>query len=104
MDRRAAVLAAASGVLVALGAHALTHQPTAGQEAAQAIEQGMVRAKTPTADADAVEDEKLTGDANDAGYRWAERRGLTMPSDCPAYSKAFHDGCESYIEDQGLGR
>jgi hypothetical protein len=30
----------------------------------------------------------------------AERRGLTMRADCPTYSQAFHDGCESYIEDQ----
>ena len=100
MDMRAAVLAAASGALIALGAYTLAHQPTAGQEAAQAIERGMAQAQTPPADTEAVEDDKLTGDANDAGYRWAERRGLTMRADCPSYSKAFHDGCESYVSDQ----
>lgn len=104
MDRRAAALAVVSGALIALGAYAITHRHTAGQEAAQAIERGMVRAQTPPADVEAVEDERLTGDANEAGYRWAERRGLTMRADCPNYSNAFRDGCESYIGDQTKGR
>jgi len=100
MNRRAAVLAAVSGALIALGAYTLTHRPTAGQEAGQAIEQGMASAQRPPADTEAVEDERLTGDANEAGYRYAERRGLTMRADCPTYSKAFHDGCESWVSDQ----
>ena len=75
-------------------------RPKAGHEAAQAIERAMASAQTPPADAEALEDERLTGDANEAGYRWAERRGLTTRADCPTYSKAFHDGCESFIEDQ----
>lgn len=54
MDRRAAILAVISGALVALGAYAIMHRPTAGQEAAQAIEFGMVRAQTPAPDAEAV--------------------------------------------------
>jgi hypothetical protein len=101
MDRRAAVLAVISGALVALGAYVVVHQPTAGQVAAQAIERGMARAGTPAADREALEDELLTGDANEAGYRWAERRGLPMRADCPTYSKAFRDGCVTFIEDQG---
>jgi hypothetical protein len=41
---------------------------------AQAIAQGF---NTPPAlDTDAALDERLSGDANEAGYRWAERRGL----------------------------
>jgi hypothetical protein len=100
MDRRAAVLAAVSGALIALGAHAVMHRPTPGQEAGQAIERGMVRAQTPVPDAEAAEDERLTGDADEAGYRWAERRGLSTRADCPTYSKAFHDGCESFVQDQ----
>jgi hypothetical protein len=100
MDRRVAVLAGISGVLIAAGAYAVTHRPTAGQEAARAIERGMVAAATPPADAEAAEDERLTGDANEAGYRWAERRGLSTRADCPTYSKAFHDGCESFVLDQ----
>ena len=63
MDRRAAGLAAVSGVLIALGAYIVTHKPTAGQEAAQATERGMVRAQSPPADTEAVEDERLAGDA-----------------------------------------
>ena len=104
MDGRAAVLATVSGALIALGTYAVTHRATAGQDAAQAIERGMARAQTPPADAEAVEDERLTGDANEAGYRWAERRSLTMRVDCPHYSNAFSDGCESYIGDQTKGR
>ena len=33
------------------------------------IEHGMVDAQRPPADAEAMEDEDLTGDANEAGYR-----------------------------------
>jgi hypothetical protein len=77
----AAVLAAVSGLLVAASVYAFTHQPTSGQQAASAIERGMAEARTPPADAEAAEDERLTGDANEAGYRWAERRGLKHAPD-----------------------
>jgi hypothetical protein len=100
LDRRAAVLAAISGVLVAAGVYAFTHQPLSAHQVASAIERGMVEARMPPADAEAVEDERLTGDANEAGYRWAERRGLATFSDCPTYSKAFRDGCDSYVREQ----
>ncbi len=98
MDRRAAILAGASGALVALGVYAVARRPTAGQEVAQVI----ANRTAPLPDAGALADERLTGDANEAGYRWAERSGLTMRADCPTYSKAFHDGCESYVSDQAL--
>lgn len=55
MDRRAAVLAARSGVLVAAGVYAATHRPTPGQEAAQAIQQGLGGTQT----AEAPEDERF---------------------------------------------
>lgn len=100
MDRRAAVLAAFSGLLAAAGVYAFTHQPLSGHQVASAIERGMAEARAPPADAEAVEDERLTGDANEAGYRWAERRALTMTAECPAYSRAFRDGCESYVREQ----
>jgi hypothetical protein len=87
-------------VLVAAGAYAVTHQATSGQEAARTIQLGMARAKAPPADAEASEDDGLIGGANEAGYRWAERCGLTMRADCPTYSKAFHDGCEEFIQDE----
>jgi hypothetical protein len=100
MDRRAAILAAISGLLVAAGVYAFTHQALSGHQVASAIERGMADARTPPADAEAVEDERLTGDANEAGYRWAERRGLATVTDCPTYSRAFRDGCESYVREQ----
>ena len=96
MDRRAAILAAVSGVLVALGAYAVTHRPTAGQEVAQVIADRM----SPRPDAEALEDEQLTGDDNEAGYRWAERRLLTDDGNCPNFSAAFRAGCIDYVDDQ----
>ena len=96
MDRRAAVLAAASGVLVALGAYAVTHRPTAGQEVAQVIADRMA----PRPDAEALVDERLTGDAEEAGYRWAERRLLTDDTNCPNLSAPFRAGCVDYVHDQ----
>ena len=64
------------------------------------IERGMVDAQRPPADAEAMEDERLTGEANEAGYRWAERRSLDNASRCPSYSKAFREGCAAYVNDQ----
>ena len=96
MDRRAAVLAAVSGALVALGTYFVTHPPTAGQIVAQVVADRM----TPASDAEALEDERLTGDANEAGYRWAERRLLTDDTNCPNFSPAFRKGCTDYVGDQ----
>jgi hypothetical protein len=93
MDRRVAILAAASGALVALGAYAGMHRPTAGQEVAQIIAERM----SPRPDAEALTDERLTSDANEAGYRWAERRLLTDATDCPNYSTNFRAGCAAYV-------
>ena len=96
MDRRAAVLAAVSGALVALGAYAVMHRSTSGQEVAQVIVDRMA----PRPDAEALVDERLTGDANEAGYRWAERRLLTDDTNCPNFSPAFRAGCIDYVNDQ----
>jgi hypothetical protein len=97
MDKRAAILAAISGAVVAVvAAHVVAHRPTVGQEVAQVIEGRMA----PWPDAEAVEDERLTGDANEAGYRWAERRLLTDATDCPNLSTAFRAGCIEYVKDQ----
>ena len=101
MDRRAAVFAAVSGVLVALGAYAVTHRAPAGQEVARAIEHGMLSVQASAPDPEALEDERLTGEANEAGYRWAERRGLDDAARCPVYSKAFREGCVAYVKDEG---
>jgi hypothetical protein len=97
MGRRAAVLAAVSGVLVALGAYTVAHRPTAGQEVAQVIADRMA----PRPDAEALEDERLSGDVNEAGYRWAERRLLRDATDRPNFSIAFRAGCADYVEDRG---
>jgi hypothetical protein len=82
----------------ALGLVALkrSEQPLPGEQAAQAIERSM----TPGPDAEALEDEALTGSASEAGYRWAERLGLDNPYRCPDYSAAFKAGCVSYVADQ----
>jgi hypothetical protein len=96
MDRRSAILAAVSGVLVAFGAYAVIHRSTAGNEVAQVIADRMA----PCPDAEAVVDERLTGDANEAGYRWAERRLLTDDTDCPNFSPAFRAGCADYVTEQ----
>jgi hypothetical protein len=96
MDRRAAVLAAVSGALVAIGAYAVMHRSTSGREVAQIIADRMA----PRPDAEALEDERLTGDANEAGYRWAERRLLTDDTNCPSLSAAFRAGCVEYVNDQ----
>ena len=43
-----------------------------------------------------------TGDClgHKAGYDWAEKRGITDPSDCGGNSKSFIEGCRSYAEEQ----
>jgi hypothetical protein len=82
--------------MVAAGAYAVTRRSTVGQEVAHVIE-GRV---APHPDAEAVEDERLTGDANDAGYRWAERRALSDETNCPNLSAGFRAGCIDYVRDQ----
>jgi len=91
-----AILGGALGLVILIQAE----RPTPGQQAAHAVERAMTAPQPPAADGDAVEDERLTGNANEAGYRWAERRGLDAAARCPAYSKGFRDGCAAYIKDQ----
>jgi hypothetical protein len=96
LDRRAAILAAISAAFVVAGAYASMHRPTAGHEVAQVVEQRIA----PRPDTEALTDERLTADADDAGYRWAERRGLRDATDCPNYSADFRAGCAEYVADQ----
>ncbi len=35
-----------------------------------------------------------------AGYDWAEEKGITDPEDCGGNSDSFIEGCESYAEEQ----
>ena len=41
---------------------------------------------------------KCTGDCSghNAGYEWAEDKGITDPSDCGGKSRSFIEGCEAY--------
>jgi hypothetical protein len=48
-------------------------------------------------DAEAAEDQQLTHDANEAGYRWAERQGLEQPHPCFSLSEAYREGCLAYV-------
>jgi hypothetical protein len=57
-------------------------------------------AQAPAPDAEAIEDEALSGDANDAGHRWAKRRGLDDAGACPGYSAQFRAGFAAYVADQ----
>jgi hypothetical protein len=36
-----------------------------------------------------------------AGYKWAERKGITDEDDCPdGHSQSFHEGCVAYTQGQ----
>lgn len=37
---------------------------------------------------------------HEAGYNWAEEKGITDSSDCGGNSNSFIEGCESYVEEQ----
>ncbi|MFH0968984.1 MAG: hypothetical protein V1804_00555 [Patescibacteria group bacterium] len=37
---------------------------------------------------------------HEAGYEWAEEKGITDPNDCGGNSNSFIEGCESYAEEQ----
>ncbi len=43
-----------------------------------------------------------TGDCSghEAGYDWAEEKGIDDPSDCGGNSNSFIEGCQSYAEEQ----
>jgi hypothetical protein len=35
---------------------------------------------------------------HEAGYQWAEERGITDPDDCSGKSESFIEGCRAYAE------
>ncbi len=37
---------------------------------------------------------------HEAGYEWAEEKGIDDPSDCGGNSNSFIEGCQSYAEEQ----
>jgi hypothetical protein len=55
------------------------------------------------------EDEVVTRDnwectddcsGHEAGYQWAEDKGITDPDDCGGNSNSFIEGCEAYANEQ----
>jgi hypothetical protein len=36
---------------------------------------------------------------HEAGYNWAEEKGITDPDDCGGNSNSFIEGCQSYAEE-----
>jgi hypothetical protein len=44
-------------------------------------------------------------EGHEAGYEWAEERGIDDPEDCGGNSESFIEGCRAYAEEQnGLSR
>ena len=95
---RLIIISAALGLMLAVGLDLAARLQTPGYRAARAIQAGYARAAVP--DADAAGDEALTGNANEAGYRWAERRSLDRPGACDQLTAAFRAGCLAYVHEQ----
>ena len=98
LGRRLLIIAVGILAMTALGVDMAVRSRAPGRQIAKAITTGYQRARIP--DAEAAEDEALTNSAEDAGYRWAERRGVDQAGECPSYSAAFHRGCAAFIQDQ----
>jgi len=45
---------------------------------------------------------ECTGDCSghNAGYEWAEEKGISDPEDCGGNSSSFIEGCEAYANEQ----
>jgi len=58
---------------------------------------------TPTYSSPTFHGNTCTGDCSghEAGYDWAEEKGITDPDDCGGNSTSFIEGCESYAQEQG---
>ena len=95
---RLLIIATALGAMLAVGFDLAARIQTPGYRAARAIQAGYGRTAPP--DADAAADGALTGDANDAGYRWAERRSLDRIGACDQLTSAFRAGCLAYVREQ----
>jgi hypothetical protein len=95
---RLIIISAALGAMAVLGADLIARVQSPGHQAAAVLTSSYLRARTP--DSEAAEDEALTNSAEDAGYRWAERRNLDQAGECPAWSPDFHRGCIDYVGEQ----
>lgn len=62
---------------------------------------GVYRPAVPTAPVRYFGGYPCTQDCSghDAGYEWAERRGITDPDDCGGRSQSFIEGCQAYAEE-----
>jgi len=95
---RLVITAAALAVMGAIAVDLAARLQSPGHRVAVQIAKGFTHAADP--DEDLILDEKLTRDANEAGYRWAERRSLDRLEPCQAGTAAFRQGCESYVREQ----
>ena len=99
------IAAVVAGVVAATSLALVGTRPwlAAGRVYADAIERGKQAERHPPIDPEAVEDETVFHDANEAGYRWAEQRGLVDPGLCPAYTTAFQAGCIDWTKEARPG-
>jgi hypothetical protein len=58
---------------------------------------------TPYQDAHGDEDCTQDCSGHDAGYQWAEDRGIADEDDCTGNSESFIEGCRAYVRDQEEG-
>jgi hypothetical protein len=49
---------------------------------------------------DDADDQSAIRSDSEAGYRWAQHKGLDEASRCPDYNPAFHRGCEAFVREQ----
>jgi hypothetical protein len=92
------IAAVALAALGAIGADFVTRLQTPGHRIAAHIADGFARSLDP--DGDLISDEKLTHDAAEAGYRWAESRSADRPEACQALITEFRKGCLDYVSEQ----
>jgi hypothetical protein len=98
--RRIALIICCAAAMAALGADLAMRLESPGHRAARAVDAGYRHADM-AANAEAAEDERLTRDADDAGYRWAERRSLDRAAGCAGLTPPFRAGCLAYVHEQG---
>lgn len=95
---RLVIAALSLAALGAIGADLASRRLSPGHRMAVQIAQGFVLPADP--DGDLTSDEKLTRDANEAGYRWAERRSADRPEACQPLTADFRKGCLDYVKER----
>jgi hypothetical protein len=86
------------------GRRATVDETDIGEESALEEEKGQVDAKqSEVTDGDELyhHGKPCTIDCSghEAGYQWAERKGITDDDDCGGKSRSFIEGCQSYVEE-----